>query len=82
MYFLLADLMHRFVYLKLGLSLVLVWVGIKMIVSHGFVAIPTLLSLGVVVAIIATSVVASLLATRNPAAVESVDRDRKEAVHD
>ena len=66
MYFLLADLMHRFVYLKLGLSFVLVWVGIKMIVSHAFVTIPTLLSLGVVVAIIATSVVASLLATRSP----------------
>ena len=41
MYFLLADLMHRFIYLKLGLSLVLVWVGVKMIVSHGIVKIPT-----------------------------------------
>jgi tellurite resistance protein TerC len=70
MYFLLADLMHRFVYLKLGLAFVLVWVGIKMIVSHAFVTIPTLVSLGVVVVIIATSVVASLLATRNPAVVE------------
>ena len=50
MYFLLADLMHRFVYLKLGLSLVLVWVGVKMIVSHGFVKIPTVISLGVVIA--------------------------------
>jgi TerC family integral membrane protein len=65
MYFLLADLMHRFIYLKLGLSLVLVWVGIKMIVSHALWKIPTVLSLGIVVAIIATSVVASLLATRN-----------------
>ena len=64
MYFLLADLMHRFVYLKVGLALVLVWVGIKMIVSHGFVAIPTSLSLGVVVAILAVAVTASLLATR------------------
>ena len=33
MYFLLADLMHRFVYLKLGLALVLVWVGIKMVLQ-------------------------------------------------
>jgi len=31
MYFLLADLMHRFVHLKLGLALVLVWVGAKML---------------------------------------------------
>jgi tellurite resistance protein TerC len=82
MYFLLADLMHRFVYLKLGLAFVLVWVGIKMIVSHAFVTIPTLVSLGVVVVIIATSVVASLLATRNPAVVEPALDERKEAVHD
>lgn len=64
MYFLLADLIHRFVYLKLGLSLVLVWVGIKMIVSHGLVKIPTVLSLSVVIAIIAVSIIASLAATR------------------
>jgi tellurite resistance protein TerC len=64
MYFLLADLIHRFIYLKLGLSLVLVWVGIKMIVGHSLVTIPTLVSLGVVVGIIAISIVASLMATK------------------
>lgn len=64
MYFLLADLMHRFVYLKLGLSFVLVWVGIKMIVSHAFFTIPTALSLSLVITIIAVSVVASLIRTR------------------
>jgi tellurite resistance protein TerC len=82
MYFLLADLMHRFVYLKLGLSFVLVWVGIKMIVSHAFVTIPTLLSLGIVVAIIAASVVASLLATRNTDTVELMQDEPKEALHE
>jgi len=64
MYFLLADLMHRFIYLKIGLSLVLVWVGIKMIVGHAFFDVPTAFSLGVVIVLIATSVVASLMATR------------------
>ncbi|MFM9134060.1 MAG: TerC family protein [bacterium] len=63
MYFLLADLIHRFVYLKLGLSLVLVWVGIKMIVSHAVIKIPTGISLGIVVLIIAVSIGASLVAT-------------------
>lgn len=63
MYFLLAELIHRFIYLKLGLSLVLVWVGVKMIVSHVWFKIPTALSLGLVIAIIATSVIASLVAT-------------------
>ena len=83
MYFLLADLMHRFVYLKLGLSFVLVWVGIKMIVSHAWVTIPTLLSLGIVVAIITASVVASLLATRSrpdEAAADAAAEEAGEAV--
>lgn len=65
MYFLLADLIHRFVYLKLGLSIVLVWVGIKMIVSHAFFKIPTAISLGLVIGIIAVSVIASLWASRS-----------------
>ena len=67
MYFLLAELIHRFIYLKLGLSLVLVWVGVKMIVSHIWFKIPTAISLGLVIAIIATSVIASLMATKQNA---------------
>jgi tellurite resistance protein TerC len=73
MYFLLADLMHRFIYLKLGLSLVLVWVGIKMIISHLWFKIPTVLSLGVVIALIATAIVASLMATRKPVDESAVE---------
>ncbi len=64
MYFLLADLIHRFIYLKLGLSLVLIWVGVKMIIGHAFFDIPTVISLGVVIALIAGSVIASLIATK------------------
>lgn len=64
MYFLLADLMHRFVYLKLGLSLVLVWVGVKMLVGHSLVSIPTWLSLGIVIGILGASITASLVRTK------------------
>lgn len=64
MYFLLADVMHRFVYLKLGLAMVLVWVGVKMLLLDVW-KIPTALSLGVVAAILATAIGASLLRTRN-----------------
>ena len=63
MYFLLADLMHRFVYLKIGLALVLVWVGVKMLLLDVFY-IPTPMSLGVIALIITVSVVLSLRATR------------------
>ncbi len=63
MYFLLADLIHRFTYLKAGLALVLVWVGIKMALLDVFY-IPTTVSLLVVASIIAVSIILSLRATR------------------
>ncbi len=73
MYFLLSDLIHRFVYLKVGLSFILVWVGIKLAL-HDVVKVPTLLSLGIIVAIITIAIVASLVKTKgqkaHPAEVE------------
>ncbi|MBD7956855.1 TerC family protein [Microbacterium sp. Sa4CUA7] len=63
MYFLLADLIHRFVYLKVGLAFVLIWVGIKMMLLDVFY-IPTTVSLAVVATIITVSIVWSLRATR------------------
>lgn len=64
MYFLLADLIHRFIYLKVGLALVLIWVGIKMLLKIDLFYIPTTISLAVVATIITISIVASLRATR------------------
>lgn len=59
MYFLIANLMDRFVYLAEGLSVILVWVGIKMIVSHAFFKIPTSISLAVIVGVMAIAITAS-----------------------
>ena len=67
MYFLLADLIHRFVYLKVGLALVLVWVGIKMALKIDLYYIPTPISLAVITTILTVAVVASLGATRGQA---------------
>lgn len=64
MYFLLADFAARFSLLKYGLALVLIFIGAKMLVVE-FVNIPVGWSLGVVAAILAVSVLASLL--RKPA---------------
>jgi tellurite resistance protein TerC len=64
MYFLLADLMHRFVHLKLGLALVLVWVGVKMALQVDVYKIPTEVSLAVIATLIGGAVVASLWRTR------------------
>ncbi|MDD2859355.1 MAG: DUF475 domain-containing protein, partial [Candidatus Nanopelagicales bacterium] len=64
LYFLLAGVMHRFVYLKAGLAVILVWVGVKMIVGHAWLPIPTAVGLAVIVAILAAAVIASLVSTR------------------
>jgi tellurite resistance protein TerC len=63
MYFLLADLIHRFVYLKLGLSAILVFVGVKMLLLDVY-KVPIGLSLAVIATLITVSVAASLRATR------------------
>ncbi len=59
MYFLLADMADRFSLLKYGLALVLMFIGVKMMLMDIY-KIPVGVSLGVVAAIIATSVVLSL----------------------
>jgi tellurite resistance protein TerC len=59
LYFLLASVVDKFVYLKLGLSLVLIFIGGKMLMES-FVHIPTVGSLGVVGAVLGASILASL----------------------
>jgi tellurite resistance protein TerC len=61
LYFALAGVMDKFHYLKIGLGVVLSFVGVKMILAHTAWKIDTLVSLGVIVSILATSVVWSLL---------------------
>jgi tellurite resistance protein TerC len=67
LYFLLADMVGRFAYLKTGLSAVLVFVGAKMLVA-GWVKVPPAASLSVIAGILAVSVGASLWRTRSRAA--------------
>jgi tellurite resistance protein TerC len=63
MYFALAGMMEMFRYLHYGLSIVLVFVGGKMLVSH-YYEVPTAVALGGVAGILLLSVVASLLRPR------------------
>src|SRR5436309_2065632 len=64
LYFLLANLMNRFVYLRSGLSVILVFVGVKMTLSTLF-PIPNYISLVVIVAGLAVTICASIFMTRN-----------------
>jgi len=60
LYFLLAGMMERFRYLKVGLALVLVFVGAKMLISEIY-HVPVGVSLGVVGGLLLLSVLASSL---------------------
>lgn len=64
LYFLLADMANRFHLLKFGLAFVLMFVGTKMLIVK-WVHVPTNVSLLVIASLLFSSIVASLIATRN-----------------
>jgi tellurite resistance protein TerC len=63
LYFLLAAVMDRFIYLKTGLAAVLIFVGAKMLLVD-VVKIPIVVSLLVIATILAVSLAASFIASR------------------
>ena len=63
MYFLLADVADRFIFLKYGLAFVLSFIGIKMLIMH-WVHIPISISLSVVFGALGASILTSLVYTR------------------
>jgi len=75
LYFSLAGMMTMFHYLNYGLSIILIFVGMKMLASR-FVHVPIVLALGVVAGVLAVSVIASLLFPRKQAdkLVEAAER--------
>ena len=64
LYFVLAGAIDYFRYLKYGLSIVLVFIGAKMLLEYWHIKFTTTTSLGIVAAIILTSVVFSVIAGR------------------
>lgn len=74
LYFALAGMMNLFHYLKLGLSVVLTFVGVKMLIESVY-EMPIIIALGVVAGVLAVSVAASMIwpkreEAKQPAAVE------------
>ncbi|HUF34904.1 MAG TPA: TerC family protein [Gemmatimonadales bacterium] len=59
LFFVLAGMMDKFVYLKPGVALILVFVGVKMTISH-WVHIPILASLAVIILTLGGAVILSL----------------------
>jgi tellurite resistance protein TerC len=60
-YFLLAGVLPAFRYLDEGLSVVLLFVGVKMLAAH-WIEIPTAIALGIIAAILTISILASVIA--------------------
>ena len=61
LYFAFSGVLDKFHYLKVGLGVVLSFVGVKMLLAHSPWKIDTLVSLGVIVIVLVASVVASLM---------------------
>jgi tellurite resistance protein TerC len=80
LYFALAGVMDKFHYLKIGLGVVLSFVGVKMILAHTAWKIDTLVSLGVIVLILATSMVWSLLKPRRTGVAPVSDLTRSNSL--
>lgn len=81
LYFLLKGLLDKLVYLSLGLSIILIFIGIKLVLTfvheiYDWVPkIPTLVSLGVIGGILLVATIASLLKVRrDPTAVAHAGR--------
>ena len=59
LFFVLAGMMDKFVYLKPGVAIILIFVGLKMVSSH-WIHVPTPASLGIIVFILTAAVLLSL----------------------
>ncbi len=70
LYFLLAGVMDKFHYLKLGLATVLTFVGTKMLLIDIY-KIPILVSLGVIAGVLSVAVIASLWRNQRALATET-----------
>ncbi|MEY2546626.1 MAG: tellurite resistance protein TerC [Verrucomicrobiota bacterium] len=79
LYFLLARLIDRFIYLKTGLAIVLGFVGLKMLLSK-FVHIGNGVSLAVIIGVLAVTIGISVIVTHNRVPARKPKSKRKSKV--
>jgi tellurite resistance protein TerC len=65
LYFMLAGMIERFVYLSVGLSIVLIFVGVKFMISDLVGKVPIWISLPFIATVVGVSIAASLWKTRS-----------------
>ena len=76
MYFLLAGVIDKFHFLKYGLAIVLLFVGVKMVIVEWY-KIPIVVSLAAIAGILTTSVVASIIWPKAPEIPPTPDLEGK-----
>jgi tellurite resistance protein TerC len=81
MYFVIVGMLTRFRYLNYGLAVVLGLVGLKMLLSDVYHP-PIYVTLGAVVVVLGTAVLASLWATRGEGGPEQIDPTPATRVHE
>ena len=74
LYFLLAGMITRFTYLKVGLAALLVFAGVKILIS-GVYKMPVVVSLAAITAILGVAIIASIWSARRAAAEPGSDHD-------
>jgi tellurite resistance protein TerC len=72
LYFLLAQMMDRFIYVKTGLAFILSFVGAEMILAD-YIPVPTPISLAVIVLILTVTIVISMVVTHKRNALEKAE---------
>ena len=63
MYFAIAAVIHRFIYMKYSLAIILVFIGLKAFYAHYFDKVPAVLSLGITLGTLAAGVIFSMVKT-------------------
>ncbi len=72
LFFALSGMLDRFHLLHYGLSVILILIGLKMLVSN-YIEMPTYVALAVVAGVLVISIVLSLVFPKQPSAAEAVD---------
>ena len=75
LYFAVSGIMGLFRYLKVGLAIVLSFVGLKMLASYFHFEIPIFLSLLIIVSILLISIVASIIIKKNESRTDLINSE-------
>nr|WP_236022974.1 TerC family protein [Dictyobacter formicarum] len=81
LYFVFANIIHKFYFLQAGLAVILCFVGLKMVISS-FYHVPTGLSLLVIALVLAVAIIASIIRARRRREEQTpVKAEEEESVH-